>query len=126
MRRERALRIVLVLLGLLFCTAVYPLLLMDVQPQHGWFPLVAPAVEEVTKAACTSETTPPTRTLPVSRIVAESASTSSLRTSHSRHIRWLQWNPLRSVSPAADLGRSASPREPSTLWHGLDAAIASE
>jgi len=28
MRRERALRIVLVLLGLLFCAAVYPLLLM--------------------------------------------------------------------------------------------------
>src|SRR5262249_17456163 len=56
MCRERALRIVFVLLGLLFCTAVYPLLLMDVQPQHGWFPLVAPAVEEVTKAACTSET----------------------------------------------------------------------
>ena len=28
MRRERALRVVLVLLGLLFCAAVYPLLLM--------------------------------------------------------------------------------------------------
>ena len=28
MRRERALKIVLLLLGLLFCAAVYPLLLM--------------------------------------------------------------------------------------------------
>ena len=28
MRRERALRVVLVLLGLLFCAAVYPLILM--------------------------------------------------------------------------------------------------
>jgi len=38
-------------------------------------------------------------------------------------IRSLHWTPLRSASPAADLGRSASPREPSALGHGLNAAL---
>jgi hypothetical protein len=43
--------------------------------------------------------------------------------SHPRHIHLLDWSPLRSASPAADLGRSASPREPSALGHGLNAAV---
>ncbi len=36
-------------------------------PQHGWFPLVAPAVEVVTKAAHTSETPSRPETLPTAK-----------------------------------------------------------
>jgi hypothetical protein len=43
-------------------------------PQHKWFPLVAPAVEVVTKAARASETPQPLQTSSGSRTAAEMAS----------------------------------------------------
>ena len=53
----------------------------------------------------------------------KSASTATVwEPSRSRHIPLLLWTPLGSASPAADLGRSASLREPCALGHGLNAA----
>src|ERR1700756_2000536 len=88
-------------------------------PQLAEYP-----VGVVTKASRTSETPQSTRILsgqPNRRRIGSNDQSGKINTSVT--LTGYSDGPLGSASPAADVGRSASPWEPSALGHGLNAAV---